>query len=235
VGLEQERSRIIEWGLGETVDRLMAGGLVTPKVIAHKMDADPEVRGIVGAQVIRPKDIQVYLAHRNAKKEDALAKSLVHSQDGRALIESARATVAWLVEQVELLKPLVPQVLEDFNEERERWANTAETPKFDSEGNRIQTFYPEAQLRSMEKVLRLVKDIAESVKGDEKMQALVRAGTANFINGISQQEMFDTIVGCMEHLECRSCGFKSFGRDDAGRAFARYRSRKAVEANPVDA
>lgn len=229
MGLEAEKCRIVEWGIEANVERLLSGGLQSPQSIAHKLDADPDIKAVVGEQVVRPHDVKVYMAHKNARKQDALAKSLSHSEDGRALIEAAKSRISWLVEFTELLRQTAPKIMEDFESERERWADAIANPKLDKEGRPIPVYYPEAQLRAMEKVARLVKDVAEGVIGDEKTHQLLKAGSITVNNGISQAEMFETLARTISKVECPTCGYKSFDRLDVSRAFARAQADKAID------
>lgn len=228
--------RIAAWGIGATVDRIFEGGVKSHKDIARQMNADPEVQKATSNQQVLRKDVENYLRQRAQKVEERRTKALAYAPGGAELIQQARENVGWLIEQVEVFKPLSKRLTSLFEKALDRYeVHLDDGTRFDKNGNDTAPF-PKEEIAAVDKLLRLFRDIVNDTKGDERITQLLRAQNVNVNQGMTQDEFHDALFGAFRNAEwsCHNCGTTGKMRDeDALSGFSKYQRQKRTGSTDI--
>lgn len=218
--------RIIEWGLGDKVEALVDDGVKDPRAIAHKLQADAYAAAQAGREKILTSDVRNYMQSVHRRREEAKAKSLAYSREGREVVETAREHVIWLAEQADSIKPVLGRFIKTLEKVEEQYRLSLDTDE--------PLPVPRDHIEAIERLSKVMRDLFGGVLGDSKLQQLIKSQTINVNQGISEERLFELLSEMGKYLTCKACN-RSFTTDEVSAAFARAQRALRERDRVIDA
>lgn len=194
------RTLILDMGIEALVHDYMNNGITKPEHISDRLNQDPAImakaqsRG--ASSGVMAEDVRIYLNSLKVGDESATTAILKNSPDAQNALSSIRDRVNGLVKQCEQWEVLGYRLMNDISEMQHDWriAKESGVPKEELPE------YPLMHIQTASKSVKTLIDLIRSVKGDDKVQQIMRAGQVNVSQGYSQDELFEYLFGVGELL-----------------------------------
>ena len=220
-----KRNLIKECGLHEYVQRAIDAGMRAPKEIADELNRQDKLQPLLMGKTVLADDVSKYLTQTHSEDSGAYDRALQNSPSAQSLISTAATTMKDIVKQAGISTRIAEMLYSDVEDLHRRWLMEREA------AGSLDDIPEPAHLKHLNvwlKNLRVMLEVANTIKTDERIQQVLRAQTLNVRNGMTQDEFFDALFGV-----CRILGVE---RADAISAFAEYQQSKGkvIDAALVD-
>ena len=214
-------------------------GITDPSILASRLNETPELKVILNGREFFPADITKYMEGRVKAQDRIQAQALSSSPEIKAINQQLSALVQGLVHRGEQAMHVCDLVNQDFFTQRMHYQayqtglaelrrkladNVITEDEFKDAKKRLgYAEYPHDMVGSIEKATKSIVTLINTVKSDEKVQQIVKAGRLTVNQGMSSDQLIEELCVLGEALGL-----------SRGEVVAKYAEAKA-KRKPIDA